>query len=151
MPQMMSNIRSHNEERAEMSLSQLAFSLLGDSNKFSVEKLDTNYVLVNFCHELVKNFMRDLSLVPDKQQTLSTIKQTQEVILIAAHMQTVIADMSNERWQSYIPGAIKYTKEDKQHDFIYLCFLHRNVTIEVKEILQQMRTLLLVDNFSYNE
>ena len=148
---MMRNILGHNEERMEMSLSQLAFSLLGDSNRGDVDKLNTNYVLLNYSRTLVKDMMRDLSLVPDAGKALSTAHRLVEVNTITMHMRATITAMHTNSWQTYVSGQLKYQRGDPRTVCYFIRPLRRYVSQNIKSELENTAHILLRDNDCYNE
>lgn len=148
--QMINNIRSHNEERGEMSLSQLAFSLVGDSDVGSVDKLDLHYTLLNFCHTLVKEYSTELYVKHEKDHTLSITKNREEVQRITQFMKSTITAMSDDTYTSYEPHRSKYQFDDPRDYHFFVRILPKNPSYDIMVELQNIKTLLLQDNFSYS-
>lgn len=144
-------IRNHNEERTEMSLSQLAFSLLGDSTKAEINKLDMNYVLLNFSRSLAKEYINELGLSPPTPQSLNISQNIQEVRVITNTMKQLIQSLLDDTYTSYLNNQIKYKRDDEKVKVVELRFLRRNVSLEVRQTLLQMKHILLEDNNCYNE
>eukprot|EP00026_Physarum_polycephalum_P018836 Phypoly_transcript_20583.p1 GENE.Phypoly_transcript_20583~~Phypoly_transcript_20583.p1 ORF type:complete len:104 (+),score=11.38 Phypoly_transcript_20583:366-677(+) len=80
---MVRNIRSHTEERGEMSLSLLAYSVAGDSDHSDVTKLDLNYTIMNKCHSVIKDINKDIGTTPPKRFHHDKIHTNNEVQLIS--------------------------------------------------------------------
>lgn len=138
-----------NEERTEMSLSQLAFSVMGDSDKSDVTKLDMNYVLLNFCRTLVKDQMRDVGIKIEPHQALNIGNRGTEVNLIGQHMLGLIGKMENNTWITYNNNQTKYKLDDAQKNRVFGRILRNNTSEEMEELLVHVSDLLLKNNNAF--
>lgn len=149
--QMLHNVRPHNEERSEMSLSILAFSVAGDSDRSNVDKLDMNYSLMNKCRTIIKDINKDLNIHAPSRFEDNSIDTEREVNMITQHMRDLIKSMRDGTWTTYYPNQQKYKMDSAQHSSSTLRYLTRNTTTIMRRTLEQVRVLLLDTNNSYSE
>lgn len=99
--QFINHPRSHNEERGEMSLSLMSLSVLGDTDKCTVQKLDTHYSIMNFCRSLIKDYSRDTHIPLEDSHPLTTTKSTAEINRIEETMLRILEQMEAGTWTSF--------------------------------------------------
>lgn len=147
---MVNNIRTHNEERGEMSLSLLAFSVLGDTDKSTFEKLDTNYTILNYCRNLVKGYVENFGIKPPTDHSLNISRSTTEINCLTKKMHAIISSMSDESWTSiqYRDG-VPFTSAAPRERLSHLRFLSRSPSHEIRAELSKLHDLLLTNNFSF--
>jgi hypothetical protein len=148
--QMMQNIRAHNEERAEMSLSILAYSVAGDADRSSCDKLDMNYTILNRCRTLIKEVNTELATAPPIRFQTNTITNA-EVAGVAHHMQGVIIAMAQGTWEAYTPNEKKYIPTSQHRPASFPRYLARNASLRMHTLLTSVRRLLLDENRSFQE
>lgn len=149
--QMITNIRSHNEERGEMSLSLLAHSIVGDPDRGKVDKLDMNYSLMNKCRSLSKKMGQELSIDPPSRFQVNHSTTDDEVNIISQHMQEQITSMADGSWETYTPNLPAYTATSSTSTISTQRYLVRNASRNMLKSLQKIAHLLLFRNSSYVE
>lgn len=149
--QMTHNMRGHNEERSEMSLSILAYSVAGDSDRSNIEKLDMNYALMNKCRSIIKDINQELHIPKPKRFEENCIESDREVNLLTTHMRQIIQEMRDNTWVAYPQNLPKYTPSTPRSSHSTQRYLMRSPSTIMKKTLKQVRLLLLDNNNSYQD
>lgn len=149
--QMLRNIRTHNEERGEMTLSLLAFSVAADTDKHAVTKLDANYSILNFSRQLVKDYDKEHKILPPTPHALNVQTHTRERAGIATAVLDTIQKMQSGTWRSLKPTTVyAYEQGGQRMEVSFPRFLRRNIKNEVRVELSKFKQLLVENNYSFN-
>ncbi len=141
--QLIESIRAFNEERSEMSLSLLAFSVAIDSDKHTFSKLDTNYSIMNFCRTLIKDFYEEFNIPLPTSTPLSTpLESAEQQGIITSVLQT-IEQMRSGEWTA-IEQSTTYSFEPSSSRVVqsFPRFLRCNVSNDVTSELAKFPRLL---------
>ena len=148
--QMTTNIRAHNEEQAEMSLSILAYSVAGDSDRSDINKLDMNYTILNKCRTIIKELQQEVHITPQSHFQTNSITSTTEITNITQHMQQIITEMEAGTWTTFPISEKKYTSASPKSVHSTQRYLIRNASSSMLTLLQDVQELL-VNNDAFME